>query len=153
MASNGHVSTRNAGTKASPVDVSPTRPRRPGKTHHQGIGSSPLNSAGNGFSTCRILSIALLHTAGHHRHVLGVGLQFDDDFALCSSSVWNMLVRVGPPRTRGNLAESSGAAGGSAALQMTAQEVYRGVCRTLLVPVPVSLGVNLHGPILAVFDR
>ena len=52
----GHVSTRNAGAKASPAGVPPRRPSRPGMTHHQGRGRSPLNSALNGASTCSNLN-------------------------------------------------------------------------------------------------
>ena len=78
-ASRGQVSTRNAGTMASPVDVSPTRPSRPGRTHHQGRGSSPLSTARKGFSTCSNLSILLLHAAGHDRHVSREGLDYSFD--------------------------------------------------------------------------
>ena len=46
----GQVSTRNAGAVASPADVPPTMPSRPGTTH-QGSGPSPLSSAIKGFST------------------------------------------------------------------------------------------------------
>ena len=56
----GHVSTRNAGAKASPVEVPPRRPSKPGTTHHQGKGNSTLNSATNGLSTCNIFLMHLL---------------------------------------------------------------------------------------------
>ena len=56
-AKNGHVSTRNAGAKASPAEVPPNKPSRPGMTHHQGNGSRPLNTATKGFSICNSLSI------------------------------------------------------------------------------------------------
>ena len=56
---NGHVSARNAGAMASPADVPPRRPSRPGTTHHQGSGRTPLSSATNGFSTCRRLRMRL----------------------------------------------------------------------------------------------
>lgn len=58
MPRKGHVSARNAGAEASPADVPPKRPSRPGMTHHQGKGRSPLNSARNGTSTCSNFSIA-----------------------------------------------------------------------------------------------
>ena len=70
------MSTRNAGAMASPVDVPPTRPSRPGRTHHQGRGISPLSNAWKGFSTCSNLSIILHHAAGLHRHVSGEGLVY-----------------------------------------------------------------------------
>ena len=50
-ANSGHVSTRNAGAKASPAEVPPSRPSKPGTTHHQGKGNNPLNKATKGFST------------------------------------------------------------------------------------------------------
>ena len=56
-AKSGQVSTRNAGAKASPIDAPPTRPSRPGSTHHQGRGSSPLSAAVKGLSTCSNLRI------------------------------------------------------------------------------------------------
>ena len=56
----GQVSTCNAGAAASPAGVPPNRPSKPGTTHHQGNGSSPLNDATNGFSTCRIFLIISL---------------------------------------------------------------------------------------------
>lgn len=52
------MSTRNAGAKASPAEVPPSRPSKPGTTHHQGSGSNPLNDATNGLSTCRNFRIA-----------------------------------------------------------------------------------------------
>ena len=57
---NGQLSTRNAGARASPEDAPPIRPSRPGTTHHHGSGSSPLNKATKGFSTCKNFSM------GHH---------------------------------------------------------------------------------------
>ena len=54
---NGQLSTRNAGAMASPADVPPIRPSRPGITHHQGKGKSPLNSATNGLSICSHFNI------------------------------------------------------------------------------------------------
>lgn len=48
--SSGHVSTRNAGATASPAELPPSRPSRPGTTHHHGRGISPLSAATNGFS-------------------------------------------------------------------------------------------------------
>ena len=51
----GHVSTRNAGARASPADVPPKRPSRPGTTHHQGRGNSPLNNATKGLSNSNSL--------------------------------------------------------------------------------------------------
>ena len=49
---NGQVSTCNEGAKASPADVPPRTPSKPGTTHHQGSGSSPLSRLTNGFSIC-----------------------------------------------------------------------------------------------------
>ena len=57
-ASSGQVSTRNAGATASPAELPPSRPSRPGTTHHQGSGNNPLSAATNGFSTGGIFSIA-----------------------------------------------------------------------------------------------
>ena len=52
---NGQLSARNAGTVASPAEVPPRKPSRPGTTHHQGSGKSPLSVATNSFSTCNNL--------------------------------------------------------------------------------------------------
>ena len=65
------MSTRNAGAKASPAEVPPNRPSKPGTTHHQGKGSSPLNDATNGFSTCNIFRIFFHSVVGQHRNVSG----------------------------------------------------------------------------------
>ena len=59
MPRKGQVSTCNAGARASPVDVPPTIPSRPGTTHHQGSGNNPLNKATKGFSTWRNLCISI----------------------------------------------------------------------------------------------
>ena len=67
MPRKGHVSTSNAGVRANPTDVPPSRPSSPGMTHHQGRGSSPLNMATNGFSTCRNLSIVFSNTFIHYK--------------------------------------------------------------------------------------
>ena len=51
------MSTRNAGATASPAEMPPSRPSKPGITHHQGSGSSPLKLATKGasiFSNLRI---------------------------------------------------------------------------------------------------
>ena len=56
-AKKGHVSTRNAGARASPAEVPPNKPSKPGMTHHQGKGSRPLNTATKGFSIWNSLSI------------------------------------------------------------------------------------------------
>ena len=60
-ANSGHVSTRNAGAKASPAEVPPKRPSKPGTTHHQGNGKRPLSMATKGISTRSNLSIRILH--------------------------------------------------------------------------------------------
>ena len=49
-AKKGQVSTCNAGAKASPAEEPPSKPSRPGTTHHQGSGSSPLSRLTKGFS-------------------------------------------------------------------------------------------------------
>ena len=46
----GHVNHCNAGAKASPAEEPPSRPSRPGTTHHQGSGNSPLSRLTKGFS-------------------------------------------------------------------------------------------------------
>ena len=51
------MSTRNAGAKASPAEVPLNRPSKPGTTHHQGRGSSPLKLATKGFSIFNRLRI------------------------------------------------------------------------------------------------
>ena len=58
---NGHVSTRNAGAKASPAEVPPRKPSKPGTTHHQGKGNRTLNKATKGLSTCVMFLMELLH--------------------------------------------------------------------------------------------
>ena len=67
----GHVSTRNAGARASPADVPATTPSRPGTTHHQGRGKSPLSNDTKGASTFSNLIMFLLTTndcaAAHRR--------------------------------------------------------------------------------------
>ena len=63
MPRKGQVSTCNAGARASPVDVPPTIPSRPGTTHHQGSGKNPLNIATNGFSTLSSLNIVLISSS------------------------------------------------------------------------------------------
>ena len=75
-AKSGQVSTRNAGAKASPVDVPPTRPSKPGTTHHQGSGSRPLSTATKGLSTCSNLGI--VHSTQHtvNGYIPGKGLGY-----------------------------------------------------------------------------
>ena len=68
MPRNGQVSTRNAGARASPADVPPRRPSRPGTTHHQGRGNSPLNKATKGISTRNSFSIVSPFPVTHLRH-------------------------------------------------------------------------------------
>lgn len=43
----GIVATCNAGATASPTPELPTRPSKPGTTHHQGSGNRPLNGRSN----------------------------------------------------------------------------------------------------------
>ena len=64
----GHVSARNAGAKASPAELPPTRPSRPGMTHHHGRGKRPLSIAWNGTSTCSHLSIGFTFHKGVKCH-------------------------------------------------------------------------------------
>ena len=52
MTKKGQVSTCNAGARASPADVPPRTPSKPGTTHHQGSGNTPLSSPTKGFSMC-----------------------------------------------------------------------------------------------------
>ena len=59
----GHVSTCNAGARASPAVVPPKRPSTPGIIHHQGRGSRPLNKATRGISTRNILNMQLFYYA------------------------------------------------------------------------------------------
>ena len=53
----GQLSSRNAGARARPVDAPPNTPSRPGMTHHQGRGMSPLKRATKLDFICRTLII------------------------------------------------------------------------------------------------
>ena len=64
-ARSGQVSTRNAGAKASPVEVPPSRPSKPGTSHHQGRGTSPLKLATNGLSILNRLRISTFDSLAH----------------------------------------------------------------------------------------
>ena len=58
----GPLSARKAGARASPDDAPLSRPSRPGTTHHQGSGKSPLSRAKNGLSKCRNFSMGVYST-------------------------------------------------------------------------------------------
>ena len=73
---NGQLSTRNAGAEANPDPVVPRSPSRPGTTHHQGRGSSPLSTAKNGLSMCSNLNIDYSNQHTVNGYIPGKGLGY-----------------------------------------------------------------------------